>query len=88
LYFISKAFEDDKDTPLLGMQKYSKGMRKKSVHKIFYSGLSKHKDITDTHKHGGFDDDAVTMNHVLQTVLGPGVAPEKFFTEEQLKEGN
>jgi len=88
LYLVSNAFESKnrkriKETPLLGMEKFSKTI--KTAHEkpiIHYSnGLSGSK--TRATSHGGFDNDPITMNSVLKTILNK--TPKVKFTKENLK---
>lgn len=41
-------------------------------------------DMTASTSHGGFDNDAKTMNKMLQLVLGAGNAPTRSFTSDEL----
>lgn len=68
LYFVSKAFEDRKNMPLLGMEEFSRKLTLQSNHTIHYAGRAK--PITDSDTHGGFDNDRATMNNVLKNILG------------------
>jgi len=85
LYLVSNAFESKKSSggkPLLGMEKFSKNIdTANSKASIYYSdGLSG--DKTRATSHGGFDNDIITMNHVLKTILGE--VPKVKFTKEVL----
>jgi len=64
------------------MQKYSKTVEQRrnlSRLTIHYAQSR----VTSSESHGGFDNDPVTMNHVLRRVLGKKPGPE--FTESSLK---
>ena len=81
LYLVSNSFERDKDgKPLLGMQKFSKKIKvpKAADFKIHYSGQGQ----TKSESHGGFDNDTLTMNNVLKTILGK--RPTTPFTKKGL----
>lgn len=86
LYLVSNAFESKKrnikKSPLLGMEKFSKTIKtanKKPI--IYYSdGISSTK--TKATSHGGFDNDPVTMNNILQTILNK--SPKVKFTHDIL----
>ncbi len=82
LYFISRAFEERKKTPLLGMEEYAKKLTLKSNHTIHYAGRAK--SITDSETHGGFDNDRATMNNVLKNILGRKPHPAKGFQPEDV----
>lgn len=70
LYLVSNAFEKEKQAPLLGMQKFNAGLQKvANMPKIYYSDGVKG-TITHSTTHGGFDNDVLTMNHILKRVLG------------------
>jgi len=86
LYLVSKAFEEKLPARILGMQKYSKIIERRKISNlsIHYSeGDASGARITASETHGGFDNDPVTMNHVLRRVLGK--KPAKPFTKESLK---
>ncbi len=68
LYLVSRAFEDEKKMPLLGMETYLESFKPPASHKIFYAG--RHRSHTDSTSHGGFDNDRETMNDVLANILG------------------
>ena len=51
LYFVSNAFEDDRQMPLLGMEKFKDLVPGKTGHTIHYAGRASY--ITDSHAHGG-----------------------------------
>ena len=82
LYLVSNAFEGEIGRPLLGMEKFSRGIEHVGeLPFIHYSnGISGAR--TRSTSHGGFDNDTYTMNHILQRVLGH--KPERPFTEEDL----
>jgi hypothetical protein len=69
LYLVSNAFEQEPQTPLLGMAKFhAKAKLANDPLKVWYAAS---KDVpTASMSHGGFDNDPRTMNDILQTVLG------------------
>lgn len=82
LYLVSNAFERSKGKPLLGMEIFRDGVGDHvNAPQIHYSnGTSSRQTRSKTH--GGFDNDPVTMNHILQDILGR--RPEAPFTHESL----
>ena len=81
LYLVSNAFEEKREVPLLGMQKFSNLVPTSSRLKIVYSqGVGSRETASESH--GGFDNDPVTMNHILKRVLGGN--PSAPFTAENL----
>ena len=81
LYLVSRALERQREMPLLGMQKYSTKLSAKPGLKFVYSdGRS---GRSTSRSHGGFDNDAPTMNDILATVLG--APPPQPFTPEELE---
>jgi pimeloyl-ACP methyl ester carboxylesterase len=89
LYLVSRAFEEtiDPAEALLGMQRYSKELKKLPPGRLFFhysDGRANRRDRTASTSHGGFDNDPVTMNSVLKTVLGKPRVPQPF-TRESLK---
>lgn len=88
LYLVANAFEtfnkkEDPRAPLLGMEKTSRNIiQPNGKPSIYYSnGVSGNK--TRSRSHGGFDNDPVTMNHILRNILGK--RPSAKFTDENLK---
>lgn len=84
LYLVSRAFEEkvSPPEPLLGMQTYSaplEGLRPNSLHFHYTDGRR-----TASTSHGGFDNDPVTMNSVLRTILGDTRVRQPF-TKESLE---
>lgn len=83
LYLVSNAFEEEHKAPLLGMQKFtSKIAGDKGL--TLLNSKDNH-NITRAGSHGGFDNDALTMNSILKTILG--AAPAKPFTKDELDYG-
>lgn len=68
LYLVSRALERQIDKPILGMQRYADTLAATAQLSIRYSNG---KDgVTTSTSHGGFDNDANTMNAILRRVLG------------------
>ena len=88
LYLVSQAFEEQIEPPakLLGMQLYSEALEKLGAKRLhfYYSDGTAAGDRTASTSHGGFDNDPVTMNAVLRTVLGNQHVPHPF-TDESLQ---
>jgi len=85
LYLVSRAFEEEIPEKILGMQKYSEtvGRRKLPRLTIHYSeGDVPGARVTASESHGGFDNDVLTMNHILRRVCGS--SPAQPFTRESL----
>ena len=88
LYLVSNAFESKyrpkvKSAALLGMENFSKNITTANGKPIIHysNGLSGNK--TRATSHGGFDNDPITMNSVLKTILNK--TPKVKFTKENLK---
>jgi hypothetical protein len=89
LYLISRAFEEQVEPPaaLLGMQRFSadvERLRHKNLQFHYSDGRGGSGAHTSSPTHGGFDNDAATMNSVLKTVLG-GARVRRPFTRELLQ---
>ena len=82
LYLVSRAFEENIPEKILGMQKYSKTIEQRRNLSRLTIHYAKSR-VTSSESHGGFDNDPVTMNHVLRRVLGK--KPGREFTEASLK---
>jgi hypothetical protein len=83
LYLVSRAFEEQAEAPLLGMQRYSSGLTAPNL-ELLYSGQPAGEPArTASRTHGGFDNDPATMNDVLETILGS--SPHVGFTSETLR---
>jgi hypothetical protein len=86
LYLVSKSFEEELPERILGMQNYSQLIERRKLSRlsIHYSkGKIPGARVTQSESHGGFDNDPLTMNHILSRVLGK--KPDKAFTEESLR---
>lgn len=69
LYLVSNAFEDGKQKPLLGMEKFSLEIPlvRKLPNFIYSNGVEGQRSRSSSH--GGFDNDIYTMNHMLKRIL-------------------
>ena len=86
LCLVSCAFEEDpRPAKILGLERYNKGLATSLSRLRFrYSeGDIRGARYTASESHGGFDNDVLTMNDVLRTVLGK--SPTKPFTAQSLK---
>jgi hypothetical protein len=83
LYFVSRAFEDDRNMPLLGMEKFEDEVPSKAGYTVHYAGRAS--SITDSQTHGGFDNDRSTMNNILKNVLGKKPTPANGFQPEDMR---
>ncbi|RKZ70654.1 MAG: peptidase C1 [Gammaproteobacteria bacterium] len=81
LYLVSRALERQKDKPVLGMQRYSKKIGTKKGLKFYYSNGKS--GVTTSTSHGGFDNDAKTMNNIMKRILGK--TPPHPFTSDEMK---
>lgn len=81
LYLVSHALERKSDKPLLGMQRYSKKLKKRAGLSIHYSDGKK--GVTTSTSHGGFDNDVKTMNTIMTQILKK--EPIKPFTRDEMK---
>lgn len=82
LYFVSNAFEEKKQMPLLGMEIHADDLTLKPGHTIHYAGRAPAR--TDSKSHGGFDNDRKTMNDILATILGKKPSAANGFNEDDL----
>ncbi len=83
LYLVSKAFEESKKTPILGMKKYHNKITDHEKLSLIYSdGENGSENRSNSETHGGFDNDIKTMNTLLNRVLSDNTI--RLFTEEDL----
>jgi hypothetical protein len=79
LWLVSNAFEEQRGTPLLGMKEFLKSeaaLKRAAFNEIIESAGPGVKDAEcNTTSHGGFDNDAATMNAVLMRILGKKPKP-------------
>lgn len=79
LFLVSRALERSREKPILGMRVYSKRLRGKRVPTFIYSDGDGKQSASTTH--GGFDNDANTMNDILKTIVG-GKPKQPFDADE------
>lgn len=85
LYLVSNALEEQPRMPLLGMDAFARGKLGGGVDYVLANPRdAKARSLSDTH--GGFDNDAPTMNDILRRILG-GSAPNNPFTKWNLDYG-
>lgn len=82
LYLVSRALERQVDQPILGMQRYAETLPATPQLSIRYSDGKN--GVTASTSHGGFDNDARTMNAILRRVLGRD-AEKPFLPREILR---
>jgi len=89
LYLVSRAFEEQTPARILGMERYSQvvGRRKLPRLSIHYSkGKVPGARVTAAASHADFDNDPLTMNHILRRVLrSVGREPVREFTASSLR---
>jgi hypothetical protein len=78
LYLVSNAFEDESPTPLAGMDIFWREMPpllEIAYHLAGVTGPGILQPASRAAAHGAFDNDPVTMNHVLGRIIGrPGIS--------------
>jgi hypothetical protein len=88
LYLVSRAFEEQTPAEILGMEQYSDKVARRKLPRLtirYSKGDVPGARVTASDSHGGFDNDPLTMNHVLRRVLrSAGQSPAKVFTGESL----
>ncbi len=84
LYLVSRAFEEKTPEKILGMKKYAAPLLNEEGiidlgdrFGIKYSSRAKDSN-TKSSTHGGFDNDPVTMNTILRTILDVDTPPTPF----------
>ncbi|WP_223787893.1 C1 family peptidase [Marinicella meishanensis] len=83
LFLVSRAFEEKKKTPILGMEKHAANLPPhQRLERIISQGKNGGEDRSWSETHGGFDNDVKTMNHLLTQILGQ--APKRLFTKVDL----
>ncbi len=83
LYLVSRAFEEKRKTPILGMQKYAEKLTQQTqVKQIISEGINGAEAASWSETHGGFDNDVRTMNSLLKNILKKN--PNRLFTDQDL----
>jgi hypothetical protein len=71
LYLVSQALESDISLPISGMDIFWRDHRKPKTIAYYLAGKKSQGVVpSQSTSHGGFDNDPVTMNHVLNRILG------------------
>lgn len=78
LYLVSRAYEDQPNTPLAGMEIFSSQLARSDLVKIDRSKSA----TTGSTTHGGFDNNAATMTTIMSRIAGSNL--RKPPTEEEL----
>lgn len=82
LYLVSRAFEEESNEEILGMQKYNSAIADQVGKGAFVYSKGTQPSRSASVSHGGFDNDVHTMNDILSRILG--VKPGRKFTEADL----
>ena len=83
LYLVSRAFEEKKKTPILGMEKHADQVpTHNKLTRIISQGINGEEPKCWSETHGGFDNDVRTMNTLLRNILK--TEPKRLFTAEDL----
>lgn len=82
LYLVSQSFEKEKNKPLLGMEKFAHQVITAGSQPQFIYSNGVGGQRTRSTSHGGFDNDLLTMNHILRRILG--ATPKHPFTKASL----
>ena len=86
LYLVSKAFEEEIPEEILGMENYCQKVKRRVIPRLtvhYSKGPVPGARVTASETHGGFDNDPLTMNHIMSQVLGKKASKE--FTEDSLR---
>jgi len=78
LQLASQAFEPTSDTPLLGLSRYNERLGRGAGSPDFYLSDGMSSTQTRAKTHSDFVFDAVTLNHLLKTILG--AQPKQVFS--------
>jgi len=88
LYLVSRAFEEETPEKILGMARYSAGVGRRRLPRLtlhYSRGKVAGARVSASTSHGGFDNDPLTMNHILRRVLrSAGQTPAQVFTRASL----
>ncbi len=82
LYLVSRAFEEERPAPLLGMERWSRQAPVAGTGPVFHYSEGPGGRVCCSTTHGGFDNDPCTLNHILRRVLG--APPRRPFGAEDL----
>ncbi|MBY5721779.1 C1 family peptidase [Rhizobium leguminosarum] len=90
LYLVSNAFEETPETPIAGMDVFMRGNEQGIAYHVAGSRdrqgklIPETKQVSHSTSHGGFDNDPLTMNHVLSRILGIAAPPKRGFNSAEL----
>ncbi|HSG87803.1 MAG TPA: C1 family peptidase [Pseudomonadales bacterium] len=71
LYLVSRAFEGSNPGKILGMERYVDELPAALRKRVFVSkGVDDGKAVTASRTHGGFDNDPLSLNRLLEDILG------------------
>ncbi len=83
LYYVSLACEEELGEEIVGMVEYNDPLpQDKNLRIIISKGEDGQEKRSNSESHGGFDNDPVTMNDILKTILGK--KPKREFKEDDL----
>jgi pimeloyl-ACP methyl ester carboxylesterase len=85
LYLVARAFEEQLPAKILGMEDHSRTVERRKLPRLtvhYSAGAVPGARVTASTTHGGFDNDPLTMNHILRRVLKGKPVVE--FTPENL----
>lgn len=83
LYLVSRAFEESKKMPILGMKKFhNKFSHHNNLNLIYSNGINGREVRSYSETHGGFDNDIHSMNTILKRILTNDV--KRLFVPEDL----
>jgi hypothetical protein len=85
LYLVSRGFEEETPARILGMERYCEVVERRNLPRLtvhYSQGNVPGARVTASESHVGFDNDPLTMNHLLRRVCGN--TPDKQFTKESL----
>ena len=68
LYLVSRALEAKQDTPILGLENYKDAIP--NLEQVDYVVSQKNGGRSQSQTHGGFSNDAATMNDILSNITG------------------
>ena len=88
LYLVSRAFEESIPENLLGMETACKQLKPEETPRLTFhysKGAVPQARVTTSESHGGFDNDPVTMNHILRRIMHSAALQDAIkFTDETL----
>jgi hypothetical protein len=88
LYLVSRSFEENVPEKILGMENVSKLIERRHIPRLsvhYSKGQVAGARVTASETHGGFDNDPLTMNHILRRILrSSGHSPVLEFTKDSL----